>query len=198
MPNLDAPRGFWPVQTINGGNWDGRFNIYWVPDTDATPIFLGDFVSLTNGGGADPTGKYPSVAQAVAGTGEALLGGVIGFGTQPQLMAQLPNLEKRYRLANEALYVAVVDDPNVIYEGQEDSDGGALVAANVSNNAPIIVGAGNTVTGFSAMEIDSSGVVGTTEQLRLLRLANKENNALGDNAKWWVRINENQLRDAVL
>lgn len=198
MPNVDKPRGFWPVQTINGGNWDGRYNIYYVPATDAVAIFLGDFVSLANGGGGDPTGKYPIVAQAAAGTGEALLGGVIGFGSQPQLMAQLPNLEKRYRLANEALYVAVVDDPNVIYEGQEDSDGGALAATDLSRNAPIIVGAGNPATGFSGMEIDSSGVVDTTEQLRLLRLANKVDNVIGDYAKWYVRINENQLRDAVL
>ena len=90
MPNVDKVRGFWPVQTINGGNWDGRFNIYYVPATDATAIFKGDFVSLVAGGGGDPTGRYPIVAQATAGTGNALLGVCIGFGTQPQLWRNSP------------------------------------------------------------------------------------------------------------
>lgn len=196
MPNVDKVRGFYPVQTINGGNWDGRYGIYYIPDTDATAVFIGDFVSQV--AGADASGKYPTVAQAAAGTGNALLGVVIAFGTQPQLMAQLPDLSKRYRLASEALYCAVVDDPSVIFEGQEDSDGGALTAANVGTNAPIIVGAGNVNSGFSGMEIDSSQVTALTEQLRLLRLANKVDNELGSFAQWWVRINEHQLRDAVL
>lgn len=196
MPNVDKVRGFWPVQTLNGGNWDGRIGIYYVPATDATAIFKGDFVSLVAGG--DPTGKYPIVTQAAGGTGNALLGVVVGFGTQPQLMAQLPDLSKRYRLASEALYLAVVDDPNVIYEGQEDGDTTPLAATDVSRNATIIVGAGNTDSGFSGMEIDSTSVKDLTDQLRLLRLANKVDNEIGAFAQWYVRINENQLRDAVL
>lgn len=196
MANEDKPRGLIPVQHISGSDWDGRYSIYYLPATDGTAVFIGDAVSLA--GGADASGKYPSVTQATAGTGNALLGVVVGFGTQPQLMAMLPDLSKRYRLASEEMYVAVVDDPDVLFEIQEDSDGGAIAVTDVMDNAPLIVGSGDTTTGMSGMEIDSSGVVATTEQLRLMRLVNREDNALGNQAKWLVRINEHQLRDAVL
>ena len=73
-----------------------------------------------------------------------------------------------------------------------------LAATDLNRNAALIMGAGNTTTGFSGVEIDSDSVVDTTEQLRLLRLVNRVNNEIGEFAKWLVRINEHQLRDAVL
>jgi hypothetical protein len=99
---------------------------------------------------------------------------------------------RSYRLANEVLYVAVVDDPNVIFEIQEDSVGGALGAANVGDNGNVVVGAGNTATGASGMQLQSSDVIANTvaaHQLRILGLVNRVDNALGVNAKWRVKIN---------
>ena len=192
MANVDKPRGFEPVQYLNGNPWNNKFNIYYVPATDSTAIFVGD--AVTHAGSADPLGRYPSVAQAAAGTGNKIVGVAIGFGLQPQIVVDPTDLEAKYRVASTERYVAVVDDPNVIFEIQEVSGGTALTVAAVGLNTPLVVGTGSTLTGMSGMELNNAGEVATTEQLRILRLAPREDNELGEHAKWWVLINEHEFR----
>ena len=192
MANVDKPKGLVPVQYMSGTTWSGKFNVYYLPDTDDNDIFVGD--PLAHGGGADTSGKFPTATIATVGTGNLILGVAIGFGPTPYIMADLDNLNRRYRPASTAMYVAVVDDPNVIFEIQEVSGGTALTAAAVGYNAPVVIGTGNTTTGISGAEINNAGEVATTEQLRILRLAPHEDNALGEHAKWWVLINEHQYK----
>ncbi len=194
MPNKDRPRGLVPVSHVIQGKFCGEYRIYFLPASDGTATFIGDAVSLA--GSADATGKYPSVVQATAGTGNPMLGAVVGFGTNPQLMAQVPDLAIRYRLASTAMYVAVVDDPYVIFEIQEVSGGTPLTIIAVGNNTPYVVGTGSTTTGMSGGELNNAGEVAATEQLRILRLAPHLDNALGEHAKWWVLINEHQYKEA--
>lgn len=191
MANTDIPFGLKPVGYFNGAPWDGKFNIYYVPSTDATAIFRGDLVTMSGTGSAD--GMWPGVQQTAAGD-TTIVGVAIGFGTSPNLMADPTNLARTYRPASTAMYVAVVDDPNVVFEVQEDSDGGAIAVTAIGNNANVVVGTGSTTTGTSAMELDSSDVNTVTANLRILRLANRPDNALGTNAKWLVLINEHIYR----
>ena len=191
MANTDSPFGLIPKMYLNGTPWNGKYNIYYVPSTDNTAIYKGDVVKLAGSASAD--GIYPDVAQAAA-TDETLVGVAIGFGTSPNLMFDIDNLTRNYRAAATAMYVAVVDDPNVIFEAQEDSVGGALAVTDIGNNADIVVGSGSTTTGQSGMEIDSSDKKTATAQLRILRLANRPDNVLGDNAKWLVLINEHVFK----
>lgn len=194
MANTDSPFGLIPKMYLNGASWNGKYNVYYVPATDGTAIFKGDAVKLA--GSASPDGIYPTVTQAAAAD-TTIVGVAIGFGTRPDLMFDIDNLSRNYRPASTAMYVAVVDDPDVIFEVQEDSDGGALTANDVGNNADIVVGAGNTTTGQSGMEIDSSDKKTATAQLRILRLSNRSDNELGVNAKWLVLINEHVFKSTV-
>lgn len=194
MANVDKPKGLVPVQYLNGTPWNGKFNIYYLPATDGNDIFVGDPVALA--GAADASGMYPTVTIGTAGTGNPIVGVAIGFGMQPYVMIDQDNLNRRYRPADTAMYVAVVDDPWVIFEIQEVSGGTALTAAAVGNNAAFVVGTGNSTTGLSATELNNATEVATTEQLRILRLAPVEGNALGEHAKWWVFINEHQYKEA--
>ena len=196
MANVDKPSGFKPVQFLNGASWNGKFNIYYVPSTDNTAIYKGDLVA--HGGTADATGKYPTVAQAAA-TGTTNIGVAIGFGNTPQSMFDSSNLERKYRPAATAMYVAVVDDPNVIFEIQENGESDPFVIADVGLNCDVIVGSGSTVTGMSGMEIDSDNYseATATAQVRLLRVAPYEDNELGAHCKWWVLINEHVLASTV-
>jgi hypothetical protein len=57
-----------------------------------------------------------------------------------------------------------------------------------------VVGTGSSTTGLSAMEIDSSSKVATTAQLRLLNLVKRPDNAVGNQAKWHVMINEHVFK----
>jgi hypothetical protein len=190
MANSNIPAGFKPVKYLSGAPWNGKASVYYIPATDSTAMFKGDAVK--SAGSADATGKFPTVAQAAAGN--AIRGVIVGFGDNPNIMTNPDNPNRSYRPASTAMYCLVVDDPMVIFEVQEDSDGAALAAADVGLSVDIVVGTGSTVTGKSAMELDSSTKVATAATCKLLRLVNREDNALGDNAKWEVLIAEHEMK----
>lgn len=193
MANLDTPFGFKPVKHLNGSPWNGKLNVYYIPATDSTAVFKGDAVKLA--GAADATGKYPTVAQAAATN--AICGVVVGFGDNPHVMTHLDNPNRDYRPASTAMYVWVVDDPFVVFEVQEDSDSNSITAAMVGLATDIVVGTGSTSTGRSAMELDSSDTATAAGQCRIMRLVDREDNALGDYAKWEVLIAEHQFLSTI-
>lgn len=92
---------------------------------------------------------------------------------------------------SDATYtVMVADDPTQEFIVQEDSVGGALALTDIGLNSDAAAGTGNDSTGRSAWELDSSKAATTnTLQLRILRLHDVLDNAVGDNAIWVVRIN---------
>jgi hypothetical protein len=190
MANTDTPFGFKPVKHLNGSPWNGKANVYYIPSTDNTAVFVGDAVK--GAGAADTTGKYPTVTQATAGA--AVIGVVIGFGDNPYTMTHPDSPNRSYRPAATAMYAFVVDDPQVIFEVQEDSDANSITAAMVGLSTNFVVGSGSTTTGRSAMELDSSDTAtDTAGNCRILRLANREDNELGNYAKWEVLFGEHEL-----
>jgi len=188
MANQDKPFGLKPVSFISGVPWNGECNVYYCPSSDSAAIFKRALVTLT--GSADDTGKYPTVKQYEPGDPQCV-GIAIGFSTvAPQIAADPSNLNLKYRIASTSTYIYVVDAPDIVCEVQEDSDGGAIAAASVGLNCELVVGSGNTTTGLSAMELDSSSVATTaTLPVQLLRLADREDNEIGNQAKWLVRLN---------
>lgn len=141
-----------------------RIREYYVPSTDSTALFQGDFVTLVPTTGAmDPNNEVPAIQRAA--TGNVLLGVVVGF--KPD--ASLP-YTGQYRAASTARYVLVCDDPDAIYEIQEDAVGGAVTAALVGamSNADIIVAAGSTVTGLSGTMLNSDTAAASAEDLKIV------------------------------
>lgn len=189
MANSDTPSGFKPIKHLNGNPWNGKVNVYYIPATDATATFIGDAVK--SAGSATSDGLYPTVTQAAAGN--AIRGIVVGFSDQPYVSVNTDNLNEKYRAASVARYAFVVDDPDVIFEVQEDSDGGSIAAASVGLSCDFVVGSGSTVTGKSGMEIDSSDVATAAGQFKLLRVSNKVGNELGDYCKWEVLFREHEM-----
>lgn len=181
MPNSDAPRGFTPIRHRNGAPYNGAANLYFCPASDSTAVYIGDAVK--SGGSADANG-VPTAIQAAAGN--AIRGVVVGV--VPDTDESLP-----YRAASTARYLLVADDPDLVFEVQEDSVGSTLAADDVGENADIVVAAGSAITGRSGMELDSSDHKTATAQLRILRLAQRADNEIGTNAKWEVMINEHEL-----
>jgi hypothetical protein len=94
------------------------------------------------------------------------------------------------------MYCLVVDDPDVIFEIQEDNVGNDIAATMVGLSTDIAVGAGDTATGKSGMELDSSDTATAAGQCKILGLSNKEDNALGTDAKWDVLIIEHEMRSS--
>lgn len=182
MANSDAASGLRPVRHQSGAPYNGSANLYYVPSTDNTAIYIGDAVKSAGSGDAN---GVPSVAQVAAG--DTIRGVVVG-------VKPVTAFSTVYREASTERYVYVADDPDLVFEVQEDSVGGALAATNIDNNADIVVGSGSAYTGRSGMELDSSSATTSTAQLRVIRLVPREDNAIGTNAKWEVMINEHELK----
>jgi hypothetical protein len=150
------------VGRLGGG--EARINVYSVPASDGTALFEGDFVKVVDTTGAmDADGELIAITRAA--TGNPILGVVVGF----EPTAELP-YTGQYRAASTLRKVLVCDDPDAIYEIQEDADGGAVTAALIGalSNADIIVAAGSTVTGYSGTMLDSSTAAASAEDLKIL------------------------------
>lgn len=184
MANVNRPNGLRPVKHLDGSPYNGAVNRYLIPASDSTATFVGDAVK--SGGTADADG-VPTIAQAAAG--DTLRGVIVGFEPDPT------NLSGNYRAASTARYALVADAPDLVFEVQEDAVGGALAITAVGNNADLVVGSGNTSSGASGMQLDSSTAATTTAQLRVLGFSQDPKNEVGvANAKVLVAINEHELK----
>lgn len=182
MANTDRPSGLKPIRSLTGP-YTGQCNRYAFLAADGTATFIGDLVKLSGTAHTDGT---PAIAQAAAG--DAAIGVLVGLEPDPT------NLGSKYRVASTFRYAYVADDPNLLFEIQEDSDGAALAVTAVGLCTNVVVGSGSTTTGNSAMELDSSDTgTDTAGQLRIIRLVPREDNAVGDYAKWEVQIAEHSL-----
>ena len=192
MANTDRISGFKPVRHLNGMPWNGKARMYYFAAADATATFIGD--AVISAGAADSTGKYATIQQAAAG--ETIRGVVVGFGDQPYVSVDTTDLNRAYRPASKAMYALVVDDPDVIFEIQEDNVGNDMTADMVGLSTDITVGTGDTSSGKSAMELDSSDTATAAGQCKILCASNKEDNALGTYCKWDVLIIEHEMRSS--
>ena len=190
MANVNRVNGFRPVRYLNGAPWNGQANKYIVPAGDGTALFVGDLVKLATDGSNE---GYTAVIQAAAG--DACIGVVVGFEVVPGSLDT-----PQYRAASTKRVVLVADDPNLIFEAQEDGDTDPLETADIGLNVNFIVAAGSTVTGASGMQIDSTTHNTTaTLPLRLLGLSQNVGNenvlSAGGQAytRWEVKINNHQL-----
>lgn len=181
MPNSNAPTGLKPVRYRNGAPWTGAARHYHVPAANATALFVGDPVIITGTG--DPAG-YPDAGIATAAGAGRITGVIVG------IRPSAPFSPYKHLPASTEGYIIVADDPALLFEAQEDSVGGALAATNIGQNIDLIAGAGNTGTGASGWQLDSSTAATTaTLQCRLIELQHTPDNDIGTNAKWLVAIN---------
>lgn len=195
MANANIARGLVAVRYRSGAPYNGAGNIYYVPSTYATSLFIGDPV-ITVTDASDANG-IPTVQRATAAGGayvSGVIGGIIAGGDPPiPTLAQNP----QYHVASTAGYVFVVDDPEILYEIQEDSVGGVMTIGAAGRNADLIAGNGSTVTGWSGWMLDSSTQQTTnTLQLRIEQpVARVDNDPTLDYAKWLVSINLHSRRN---
>lgn len=195
MANANRPSGLSPVRYLNGVPWNGGGRVYCIPDTDDTNAYaIGD--PVVTAGSADSNG-VPTVTLATGATDALIRGVIVGMGGN---VYGGPGADYRGSLNTIVIpvtktynyYVLVVDDPNVLFEIQEDSVGGSIAAASVGLNCNLIAGANNGY--LSGWMLDSNTVnAGIGRQCRIMELQQRRDNALGDYAKWIVKINTHEL-----
>jgi len=195
MANVNRPSGLAPVGYLNGAPWTGGGRVYCIPDSDDTNAYaIGDPVMLA--GSADSNG-IPTITLATAGTGNQVLGaivsgaGALNYGSSYGVPQDSPIVIPATKSRN--YYVLVADDPNTIFELQEDSVGGAIAVTNISLNHNLVAGTNNGYV--SGWMLDSSGAATTaTLQMKIIQLAPRQDNAVGEYAKWWCIINNHAYR----
>jgi hypothetical protein len=179
MANSDRASGLQPVRMLDGSPYSGNADIFYVPSTLATHVFIGDPVRFA--GSADSAGI---ASVTLCNATDTITGVVVGF-------ADAASLVLGYGAASTTRYVLVAHGQDILFEIQEDSDGAALTVAEIGLNAQIIVAAGSTSTRLSGVELDSSSAATTaTHGLRIRGLAQRPDNAIGANAKILVSLND--------
>lgn len=189
MANPDTPFGLVPRKYLSGAPYNGAVNIYSVAAGNGTAIFVGDLVTLAGTSQTIDGIVYPDVVQSA--TGDIFQGAVV---------AVLPDTADSliYRAASTRRLLAVADDPNLVFEAQEVSGGTPLTANDIGLNINVVVGSGSTVTGQSGMELNN-GTEATTNtlDLKITGFVNSPDNAVGEHAKWFVRINRHRFVNQV-
>ena len=184
MANSDAATGLWPIRDTSGRYWTGAANIYSIPASYGTAVYLGDPLIPT--GTSDANG-IPGVQLATAGTSNYLIGPMVGIVNGGEPIVSVTRDLPIYHTASTLQYILVADDPNLLFMVQEDGNMGANSSmANVN----LASGSGSTVTGYSAWELSSSSIATTaTLQMRVVTPYRVANNAVGTNCKWLTKIN---------
>lgn len=190
MANANRPTGLSPVRSILGAPFNGQAQLYSIAAGYTTALYIGD--PVISSGTSDANGIAGITLAAATG---AIRGVIVGIGTSPGLIANPSNLDITYRPAaaqTDDWYALVVDDPNMIFEVQEIGTGTALTAAEVGMNVNLVAGTGNGYV--SGWQVSNSGEDTTdTLQVRLLGLAQRQDNAFGPYAKWLVKINNSEF-----
>jgi hypothetical protein len=182
MANVDSPTGLKPVRHRSGAPWNGRTVPCFIAGDYATALFVGDPVVKVAGGSntaavsAPGAGKFnigtlPSIEKAAAGDANRVSGVIVGFAALPT------DLSKNYNPASTARVAYVCMDPDAVFEIQAD---GAIPAASIGLNAVFIyTHSGNTTTGLSGVELDTTSDVPAADasnQMLILRAVNREDN----------------------
>lgn len=189
MANVDAPFGLRPARNVYGAPYTASVNTYSTAAGDATAIYIGDPVTLSGTSQTIDGVVYADVDQAA--TGDVIVGVVVGV-----LPSDRDSLV--YRAASTQRLLLVSDDPHALFEIQEVSGGTALTANDIGLNANFVVAAGSTTTGLSGVELNNATEATTnTLDLKIVGFANRPDNAIGEHAKWLVRINRHQYSNQV-
>lgn len=144
MANVSRINGFRPVKHMTGAPYNGQVNRYNTTTGDATSTFIGDLVVIQ--GTAD--------ADGIMNVKRAAANGVC-VGVVQSVEPDPTNLALAHRSASTQRYVYVADSPDLVLEAQEDGVGTVLATTSVGLNINFIVGTGSTITGQSAMQLDS-------------------------------------------
>lgn len=192
MANANTPAGLTPLK--NSPFVEIPKNSYYIPASYGTALFIGDPVVKTGtantanvltSGKLYPAGSLPEINKATAGDGNKITGVIIGFEAIPS------NLTLNYNTASTERVAIVADSPLQEFMIQEETAGTALAVTSVCLNANVVFAeSGSTSTGLSGVELDTSTPASdATYQLKILRLLDAPENAIGQHAKWRVKIN---------
>lgn len=193
MANANVAKGLIPYRKFDGSYYTGAANMYFVPSTYATALYIGDPVDIISA--SNDANGIPAVQ--LAASGSPLIGAVVGIVDGGEPIITVTRDLAIYHPASTAQYILVSDDPNLIYMVQDDASAQARAPKlYAGRNANLVSGTGSTTTGFSGWQLQSSSVATTsTLDVNVLRPLAQADNVVGatantnTNSKWLVKLN---------
>ena len=202
MANTNKPSGLTPVKYMNGVDWDGRGNVYYIGAGNAEAFYVGDLVKInTVLANADTKNGLQSIMKAAQG--DTVVGVLLAVGTQYSGPYADPNnltVLSAPATKTQAYYAFVADDPNIVFEIQESAatygTGTAFTASATSANCNVVIHAPASTTipaSGTVIDVGTPAAATNTFDLRLLGLVQRyDNGALntfGKYAKWLCKLN---------
>jgi hypothetical protein len=200
LANNVNPNGFSPAKSIIGANFNGATNAYYIPSSDGSAYYVGDIVKTVAGGDAN---GVPQIQKAVGtDTVRGVIVSVLAAPPLPYTTFQGPalSLENIFAPATKtkAYYVLVADDPNQIFQIQDDGlNPGTTIATACNKNCSFTIAAPAGNGQLSGTVINSASIA-TTNTLngKIMGLVLAPNNAYGAYARWYVKFNLHELNGA--
>jgi hypothetical protein len=161
MANASTLSGLSPVRYLSGSPWNGAVNLYCILPADTNAYWIGDAVTTIGNANADANG-IPAVTLAAAGA--AIRGVIVGIGTAapgsgPYINPNnLAAISRPSGAQTPTYYVAVVDDPDVLFEIQEGGAGSVLTATSVNRNVNLNTGTRSGTLNVSPAFLDNNTV----------------------------------------
>jgi len=180
MANVDKAFGLRPLGNLSATGAQKQYG-YQIADNQSGAIFQGDLVTLKDG----------YILQFDPATHTAAVGVFNGCNYIDPTTGK-PTWKNFYpgsiNITQGTINADVIDDPNQLFIIQND---GTSQASNYGKNADVTVGTGNTTTGMSAVELDTSTIATTAAlNLKIIGLYNVPGNTVGEFAVVVVKINE--------
>lgn len=180
MANVDKAFGLRPLGNLSATGSQKQYG-YQIADNQSGAIFQGDLVTLKDG----------YILQFDPATHTAAVGVFNGCNYIDPTTGK-PTWKNYYpgsvNITQGVISADVIDDPNQLFIIQNDE---TSAVSNYGKNADVVVGSGNTTTGMSAMELDTSTIATTAAlNLKIIGLWNTPSNAVGEFAVVVVKINE--------
>ena len=166
MANIDARFGFRPSGKVGGNPDNGALSQYTILDGESTTMFQGDMVKFASGGIVDA---------AVADAGLMVFNGI----QYDDPTTGKPTFKNQYDGVdlNKDIDCFVYDDPYQVYEAQGDTAATQAMVGTYMDH--IETHSGNTTTGLSGDEIDTSDTATTLSGVKFLGLAKTPGNSFG-------------------
>lgn len=193
MANANVARGLIPYRHYDGSVWNGSANVYYVPSSYGTALYVGDPVDVVSG--SNDANGIPAVQ--LGSVGSPIIGSVVGIVAAGEPVIAVTRDLPIYHAASTAQYLLVSDDPTLLYMIQDDASAQARAPNQwAGRNANLVSGTGSTVTGYSGWQMAASTVATTnTLDLKIIRPLTQADNTISSvantnmNAKWLVKLN---------
>jgi hypothetical protein len=191
-PSVTAPYGLEPINSIDGKPYAGAIRQIPVAAGFATAIFNGDVVEL------DSTGYLVKATSTNAATpvGVCMGGQYVNSNGQTVQGQYIPALAST---STNLAYAYVVDDQQALFKVAVLTSGTTMGTAGrtvVGSNLPLVLNAGSTTTGNSAMGVTLTGA-GTTATIpmRVIDVVPATATAADTYTELLVKINTHQYNN---